>query len=102
MHLNPPPPCGLGCCPLQGGGSVVVDSLFIVAPIMGVCNCSMFCCKLLYVHTGIKCGSTGGGDRGPDPSWGKSQVIWVSIGNKQLDSPPPPPPLESVGPPLEP
>ena len=28
---------------------------------------------------------------------GKSQVIWVSIGNKQLD----PPPLEKVGPPLE-
>ena len=27
---------------------------------------------------------------------GKSQVIWVSIGNKQLD---PPPPLEKVGPP---
>ena len=32
---------------------------------------------------------------------GKSQVIRVSIGNKQLD-PPPPPPLEKVGPPLEP
>ena len=28
---------------------------------------------------------------------GKSQVIWVSIGNKQLD--PPPPPLKKVGPP---
>ena len=27
---------------------------------------------------------------------GKSQVIWVSIGNKQLD------PLENAGPPLEP
>ena len=39
---------------------------------------------------------------GPPP--GKSQVIWVPIGNKQLD---PPwkswtPPLENVGPPLEP
>ena len=33
-------------------------------------------------------GETGG----PDPP-GKSQVIWVSIGNKQLD------PLEKVGPP---
>ena len=43
---------------------------------------------------------------------GKSQVIWVSIGNKQLDTtthppleevapPPPPPTLENVGPPLE-
>ena len=34
----------------QGGGSVVVD-LFIVTPIVGVCNCSMFCCTLLYVHS---------------------------------------------------
>ena len=44
----------------------------------------------------------GGGTGGPDPP-GKSQVIWVSIGNKQLD-----PlekvgrPLQNVGPPLEP
>ena len=34
-------------------GSVVVDFLFIVAPIVGVCNCSMFCCTLLYVHFSI-------------------------------------------------
>ena len=46
-----------------------------------------------------------GGTGGPDPP-GKSQVIWVSIGNKQLDPPPPPgkswtppPPLENAGPP---
>ena len=35
----------------------------------------------------------------------KSQVIWVSIGNKHLDLPPPGKrgtPLENVGPPLEP
>ena len=43
----------------------------------------------------------GGGAGGPDPPPGKSQVIWVSIGNKQMD----PPgkswtPLENVGPPL--
>ena len=48
-----------------------------------------------------------GGAGGPDsPHPGKSQVIWVSIGNKQLDPPgkswTPPPPLENVGPPLEP
>ena len=50
------------------------------------------------------------------PSWadsegeiGKSQVIWVSIENKQSDTTPPPPlkevglpPLENVGPSLEP
>ena len=33
-----------------GGGSVVVDSLLIVAPIVGFYNCSMFCCALLCVH----------------------------------------------------
>ena len=36
-----------------GGGSVVVDVLFIVTPIVGVYNCSMFCCTLLYVHSSI-------------------------------------------------
>ena len=30
------------------------------------------------------------GDRGSGPPPGKSQVIWISIGNKQLDPPPPP------------
>ena len=33
--------------------SIVVDFLFIVAPIVDVCNSSMFCCKLLYVHSRI-------------------------------------------------
>ena len=28
--------------------------LFIVAPVVGVCNCSMFCCTLLYVHSSIE------------------------------------------------
>ena len=46
-------PGGLGCCPFLGGGSVVVDFLFIVTPIVGVCNCSMFCCALIYVHSSI-------------------------------------------------
>ena len=32
-------------------GSVVVDSLLIVTPIVRFCNCSMFCCALLYVHS---------------------------------------------------
>ena len=39
--------------PVKGGGSVVVYFLFIVTPIVGVCNCSMFCCTLLYVHSSI-------------------------------------------------
>ena len=39
MHLQVSP-SGLGCCPFLGGGSVVVESLFIVAPI--VCIGSVF------------------------------------------------------------
>ena len=27
--------------------------LFIVTPIVGVCNCFMFCCTLHYVHSSI-------------------------------------------------
>ena len=46
-------PGGLGCCPFWGGGSVVVDFLFTVVPIVGVCNCSMFCCTLLYVNSSV-------------------------------------------------
>ena len=38
-----------------------------------------------------------GGDRGSGPPPGKSQVIWVSIGNKQLD--PPPLPWKKLDPP---
>ena len=33
--------------------AVVVDFLFIVTPIVGVYNCYMFCCTLLYVHFSI-------------------------------------------------
>ena len=50
----------------------------------------------------IKCGSREG-TGGPDPP-GKSQVIWVSKGNKQLDPPPlekswtPPPPWKMSDP----
>ena len=29
----------------------MVDFLFIVSPIVEVCNCSMFWCTLLYVHS---------------------------------------------------
>ena len=37
----PPPPSGLDCSPLLGGGSVVVYSLFYVLPI--VSGDSVFC-----------------------------------------------------------
>ena len=43
LHLSPPPPhthtSGLDCCNYKGGGSVVVDSLFIVVPIAGLNVC---------------------------------------------------------------
>ena len=45
------PPSGIECCQFKGGGSIVVDSLLIVTPIVGFCNCSMFCCSLLCVHS---------------------------------------------------
>ena len=31
----------------------MVDFLFVVAPIAGVCNCSMFCWSLLNAHSSI-------------------------------------------------
>ena len=43
--------------------------------------------KLSPAGRDSKCGSRGGSGA-PDPP-GKSQVIWVSIGYKQLDPPPP-------------
>ena len=46
--------------------------------------------------SGLRCPSADPevGTGGPDIPPGKSQIIWVSIGNQQL-----PPPLEKVGPP---
>ena len=32
---------------------LLLTLLFIVTPIVGVCNCSMFFCTLLYVHSSI-------------------------------------------------
>ena len=32
-------------------GLVVVDSLLIVSPIVGFCNCCMICCALHCVHS---------------------------------------------------
>ena len=33
---------------------ICVREFFIVTPIVGVCNYSMFCCTLLYVHSSFK------------------------------------------------
>ena len=43
----PPPPGGLGCCPFSGGGSVFVDLLLNVLPI--VCGSSVFVFVLLCI-----------------------------------------------------
>ena len=45
------PPSVVGCCPFQGGGSVVADALLIVTSIVGFCNCPMFGCALFCVHS---------------------------------------------------
>ena len=62
-------------------------------------KCGKYLQKLDYLSSADPEGGTRGPDPPPPPPPGKSQVIWVSIGNKKLDTPLP---LENVGPPLEP
>ena len=45
-------PMGTNCAPLVAD-LFLFYFLFIVTPIVEVCNCSMFCCTLLYVHSSI-------------------------------------------------
>ena len=71
-----------------GGGSKLI--FFLI---------SNFCHSIQLIqilHSLIQRGGGGGGGKGTGPP-GKTQVIWDSIGNKQLDLPleklyPPPPP----------
>ena len=51
IHLSPPPPRWLRLLSVLRQWSVVVDFLFIATPFVGVCDCSMNCCTLLYVHS---------------------------------------------------
>ena len=52
MHLSPPPPpVAWAAVHSRAVVLVVVDLLFIVTPIVRVCNCSVLCCTLLYVHS---------------------------------------------------
>ena len=34
-------------------GTHILHFMKLVTPIVGVCNCSMVCCALLYIHSGI-------------------------------------------------
>ena len=48
MYISHPhPTSGLGCCPFKGGGSVVVDVLFIVAPLA----CGVLCLVLVLLFS---------------------------------------------------
>ena len=50
MHLSPP----VAKAAVRSKAVVLLLlTFFIVTPIVGVCNCSMFCCALLYVHSSI-------------------------------------------------
>ena len=55
-------PSGFSYCPFEGGGSFAVDSLLSVAPNVGFCNCSLFCCALLCVHSSFAIISMGKGE----------------------------------------
>ena len=45
MHLSPPLSSSFGCCLFQGGVSVVIDSMFIVVPIV----CGVLCLSFVLV-----------------------------------------------------
>ena len=80
MLLSPPHPGGLGFCTFQVGSSVIVDFFIIVTPIVGVYNCSKFCCMLLYVHSSpaiILMGKRGQVTLLSLSSWFFVMVVWL-------------------------
>ena len=55
---------------------------FIVTPIVGVCNCSLFCCSLLYVHSCLAIILTGKRELVPLlslSSWCFVIVVWLFL-----------------------
>ena len=58
---------------------VVVDLLFIVTPIVGVCNCSVFCCALLTVHSSFAMGKRGLVAFLGLSSWCLVVVVWLFL-----------------------
>ena len=51
MHLSPP--VTWAAVRSKAMALLLLLFLFIVTPIVGVCNSSMFCCSLLSVHSSI-------------------------------------------------
>ena len=50
MHFSPP----VAYAAVRSKAVVLLLLIFfIVTPMVGVCNCSMFCCTLIYVHSSI-------------------------------------------------
>ena len=65
---------------------MVVDSLLIVTPIVGFCNCSMFCCVLLCIHSSFAIISMGKTERVTllcSSSWGLVFVVLVRKKNQK-------------------
>ena len=49
MHLSPP----LASAAVRSKAVVLLLTFCLLLLIVPVCNCSMFCCTLLYVHSSI-------------------------------------------------
>ena len=51
MHLSPT--VAKAAVRSKAGVMLLLTFFIIVTPIVGICNCSMFCCSLLYFHSSI-------------------------------------------------
>ena len=66
---------------------VAVDSLLIVTLYLGFCNCSMFCCALLCVHSSFAIISMGKGKLVALPClscWCLVFVVWLFLAMPQV------------------
>ena len=93
--------------PVKLSFEAIVDDLFVFVALHAKSTAMVMAGRSVHLTTllhGQAWTSTSADPEGDLDPPGKSQVIWVSIGNKQLDPPAKrwTPPLENVGPPLEP
>ena len=51
MHLSPSVAYAAVCS--KGMALLLFTFCLLLLPLKGVCNCSMYCCTLLYVHSSI-------------------------------------------------